>query len=264
MVTTWLVGPLGNVDRLRRSIARRLVLRLLSRARWFVPQTADSARELIELGLPADRVVVQGGGVDLRRFRPAHEPRATGPASRAAIGTWPSMPVDSIYARSASICCSTPGKRRRWTGGSCSCWAPGTMNWTCVARADQAGERARARLAGRRGSAARLGRPVPASHGCRDERPGDARRDGLRASRHRLGDRRPVGPAPRRRAACRNQLAAWVQALQEIDALGAEGRHAAGRRARAWAEAHADSTTSHARWAGLLSSSSAGRELRAR
>jgi glycosyltransferase involved in cell wall biosynthesis len=50
-----------------------------------------------------------------------------------------------------------------------------------------------------------------------------------------------------------NHLAAWIEALHEVDALGPAGRRDAGRRARAWAEAHADSVRSHARWAMLLS-----------
>ena len=70
VVTTWLVGPLGNVERLRQnSVSRRLLVRLLKGARWFVPWTDDAAAELIDLGLPRDRITVLGAGIDLRHFQ---------------------------------------------------------------------------------------------------------------------------------------------------------------------------------------------------
>jgi len=77
VVTTWSVGPLGNAERVRAAAAGRLVLRLLRGARWFVPQTEEAAAELLKLGVSSDRIRVVGAAVDLRRFQPSRDSRAT-------------------------------------------------------------------------------------------------------------------------------------------------------------------------------------------
>lgn len=75
---TWLVGPLGNVARLRASAARTVALRLLRRADAVLGETDEAAAELRDLGLDARRVHLVPCGIDLVRWRPP------GPAEVAA------------------------------------------------------------------------------------------------------------------------------------------------------------------------------------
>ena len=88
VIMTWMAGRLGNAERLRRSVAARFVLRRIRRARWFIAETPDAAAELVELGLPPDRVRSLIVGVDLHRFRPRqHAVRARLRGGRLAVYT---------------------------------------------------------------------------------------------------------------------------------------------------------------------------------
>lgn len=67
---TWLVGPLGNVERLRRSSLRPAVTRLLRRATWIAAETPEAVEELASLGIDADAIQMIVQGVDVARFAP--------------------------------------------------------------------------------------------------------------------------------------------------------------------------------------------------
>jgi len=251
VVTTWLVGPLGNAERLRRSICRRAVLRLLRRARWLVPQTIDSAQELIELGLPAGRVKVVSAGVDLRRFRPAPEPDRR-------------LRLDGTH-RNVAVYAGRFDLRQKRLDLLLDAWrAAALTDWELMLAGAGDDEPTVRRRAAEQGSVRVLGwqddvasllasadlflLPTVAETNALAMLEGMAcGLPGIVSATDGLSARRPDGVL-----LAENQVAAWVRALHEIDAVGPDHRRATGARARAWVEAHADSARSHALWAELL------------
>ena len=65
------MGPVGNVERLRRSFLRRPVVGLLTRAGAIFSATGTGAAELVGAGIPPDRVAVKDLVVDTGHFTPA-------------------------------------------------------------------------------------------------------------------------------------------------------------------------------------------------
>ena len=65
IITTWLVGHLGTVERLSRSPLRRAVRPLIQRVSSFVAETPQAREELISLGLAPERIETITAGVDL-------------------------------------------------------------------------------------------------------------------------------------------------------------------------------------------------------
>src|SRR5581483_10100875 len=61
-----------------------------------------------------------------------------------------------------------------------------------------------------------------------------------------------VARAPAGVQLAKNDRQSWSAALSRLDALGPDGRAEAGRRARAWAEDHADADKAHRRWLALV------------
>jgi glycosyltransferase involved in cell wall biosynthesis len=77
LAETWLVGPLGNVARARRSVGGRLALRLLRRADALLCSTQVGINELLAAGQPADRVVQTRLELDLQRWPPRRSGETT-------------------------------------------------------------------------------------------------------------------------------------------------------------------------------------------
>ena len=252
LVTTWLVGPLGNAGRLRRSAGRTVALSLLRRARWLVPETTDAAAELADLGLCSDRVRVVGAGVDLRRFRPdagAHDRFAIAEGQRHT----------AVYAGRFDL-------RQKRLDVLLAAWAGAALaGWELVlagAGDDEMGVRRMAKTA----ASVRVLEwqdDVPALLASADlfllptvaETSALAMLEGMAcglpgivSDLPGLSSRRPDGVL-----LAENRASAWIEALRAADALGAEGRRAAGRRARVWVESHGDCVQSHEQWLQLLS-----------
>lgn len=69
----------GEIDTLLRSPMAGVLVRILRQANRFAVLTPGIGRELLDLGIPAERLVDVDNGVDLARFRPA------GPGERRAL-----------------------------------------------------------------------------------------------------------------------------------------------------------------------------------
>jgi glycosyltransferase involved in cell wall biosynthesis len=250
VVNTWLVGPLGNADRLRRSPARGVVLRLLAGAYCFVPQTPDSADELASLGIPRTRITIVETGVDLHHFRPVKPARDARGPSDATLAVFAGrfdlrhkrldLLVDAWKAasleNSALVLAGTGHDEAAVRRMADSKTRIDVRDWQADVRAllgaadffvlpTVAEVRPKAML-----EAMACGLPCIAS--------ATSGLVGLELDGVFLAE---------------NSLAAWVEALRAMHALGDDGRRAAGRRARAWVEAHADSDRELAQMADLLS-----------
>jgi glycosyltransferase involved in cell wall biosynthesis len=252
VITTWLVGPFGNAQRLGRSASRRVVLSLLRSARWIAPETHEAAEELIDLGLPRDRLALVSAAVDLHRFRPLSELER----QRGSNGRTRNV---AVYAGRFDL-------RQKRLDLLLDAWEAAALGgWELVLAGDgedqavvrgKAQEFANVRVLGWRDDVRSLlaradlfllptvaeGSPLSLLEGMACGLPG------IVSAIPGLAARRPDGVL-----LAGNEVDAWVAALRKIDALGLDGRRAAGSRARAWVEAHADSTHSYARWAELLS-----------
>ena len=252
VVTTWSVGPVGNVARLRRSVTCPLVLSLLSDAHWIAPETVDAAQELIDLELPAKRVTIVNAGIDLRRFRPRGNT---------------SDPGGSAYEKSRlAVYAGRFDLRHKRLDLLLDAWrAAALVGWNLVlagAGEDelevtrQARELDGVRVLGWQRDVAPLlaaadlfvlptmaeGSPLALLEGMACGLPG------IVSAIPELVARRPDGVL-----LAENEVGAWIDALRKVDALSPAGRRDVGNRARAWVEAHGDATDSYARWAKLLS-----------
>lgn len=249
VVNTWMVGPLGNAHRLRRSAARGVVLRLLAGA-CFVPQTLDSAEELTSLGIPRARITVVETGVDLRRFRPSERVVESRGAANGTVAVFAGrfdlqhkridLLVDAwkaVAQENSILLLAGAGHDeaaiRRMAGPERTIHVRGwqTDVTSLLASANffvlptEAEVRPNAML-----EAMACGLP------------------GIASTTRGL-----VGLELAGVFLAENNLQAWVEALQAMHALGDIGRRAAGRRARAWVEARADSDRELAAMASLLS-----------
>lgn len=232
VVSTWLVGPLGNAERLRRSTSCPAVLGLLSRAYRFVPRTVDSAEELIAIGVSPEQITIVGSGVDLQRFVPSG-PRDQGRAVAVYAGrfdlrqkrldllldAWQEAELEGWDLVLAGAGDDEPAVRRRaaaQTGVRVLGWQEDVT--ALFASADLfvlptvAEIRPNAML---EGMACALPGIISATAGLRVLDP-----EGVI-----LAD---------------NDVRSWVEALRAVDAQGPAGRRALGRRGRDWAETHAD------------------------
>lgn len=247
LVTTWLVGPLGNAARLARSPLRALVLSLLRRASAFVAETAEARAELISLGLSPERITTIVAGVDLRRFAPTAEVTPDPGARRRAVydgrfdlrqkridlllDAWEAAALDGwelVLAGAGPD--ETEIRRRALAQGSVHVlkWSEDVVELLrssdCFVLPSEAETSALGML-----EAMACGLP------------------GIVSSTAGLSARRPDGVL-----LAANERGAWIEALHALDALGPEGRAQAGRRARAWAQTHADAACSSERWLALV------------
>jgi glycosyltransferase involved in cell wall biosynthesis len=252
VITTWGVGPLGNAERLRRSVSRCVVLALLKGARWIAPETLEAAQELIDLELPRERLTVVIAGVDLSRFRPRTQADHPGDPDRH-------RPKLAVYAGRLDL------RQKRIDVLLDAWWAAALADWELVlagAGNDETAVRRRARalhgvrLIGWQADVASLlasadlfvlptmaeGTALTMLEGMACGLPG------IVSATPGIAARQPDGVL-----LAENDVGAWVRALREIDRLGPVGRRAAGNRARAWVETYGDAGRSHARWAELLS-----------
>jgi len=85
------VGSDGELNKLKGSIASRLLIRLLKLADRFAANSQETADELIGLGIAPERIVAVKNGVDLEVFYPADETDKTG--SRLKLGLPPGRMV---------------------------------------------------------------------------------------------------------------------------------------------------------------------------
>jgi glycosyltransferase involved in cell wall biosynthesis len=245
VVRTWLVGPLGNVERMRRSLGAPLVRRALRQADAFVVETAEAGRELIGVGLAPTRVHVLALGVDLQRFRPRRaerdDPRRpvvlfTGRFDLRQkridllIEAWRRAELTGWQLWLAGAGPDEPEVRRRASGLTSVRVLPWQDTAGLLADAEvfvlptDAETTALAALEG-------MACGVP---GLISDLPGIAERglDGVRL-------------VP-------NQVEAWTTALREMAALDPARRRAEGQRARAWAERHADGPRLLGEWVEFL------------
>ena len=252
VVTTWLVGPLGNAARLHRSVSRRVVLSLLKGAHWIIPETLDAAQELIDLGLSRERLTIVDAGIDLSRFRPRRQADHRGDPDG--------------HGRKLAVYAGRFDLRQKRLDLLLDAWqAAALVGWELVLagagedeivvhRKTQALDGVH--VLGWQADVASLlasadlfvlptvteGSPLALLEGMACGLPGVA------SAIPGLAARRPAGVL-----LAENNVGAWVNALRKIDALGPVGRRAAGDRARAWVAGNADATRSYARWAELLS-----------
>jgi glycosyltransferase involved in cell wall biosynthesis len=247
LITTWLVGPLGNAARLARSPLRALVLSLLHRASSFVAETAEARAELISLGLRPERITTIVAGVDLRRFTPAEE---IAPDSGA--------PNRAVYAGRFDL-------RQKRLDLLLDAWnAAALEGWELVLAGTGPDEAEVRRRALAQDDVHVLGWSADVVELLRSSDcfvlASDAETSalgmlesmacglpGIVSATPGLAARRPDGVM-----LAGNQREAWIEALRALDALGPEGRAEAGRRARAWAQAHADAAHSSEQWLALL------------
>lgn len=245
LVTTWLVGPLGNAERLRRSPLRRGVLALLRRASSWVAETAEARTELVALGVPPRRIETIVAGVDLTRLRPRARSSAGG-VNRA------------VYTGRFDL-------RQKRLDLLLDAWGEAALqNWELILAGDGPDEaeiRRRASLqatarvvawwqevAGLLTSADCFVLPSEAETSALGMLEGMAHGlPGIVSATPGLSARLPDGVL-----LVANEREAWVDALRRIDALGPGGRDQEGRRARAWVHAHADRHESSRRWLELL------------
>jgi glycosyltransferase involved in cell wall biosynthesis len=252
VITTWLVGPFGNAARLRRSASRRMVLSLLKGATWIAPETPEAARELIDLGLPPERLTIVEAGIDLTHFRPR-------PDARPALEANGKGPRLAVYTGRFDL-------RQKLLDLLLEAWRTAALeDWELVltgAGPDEAAVRLAAaatagvRVLGWQDDVAPLlaaadlfvlptaaeGSPLALLEGMACGVPG------VVSSIPELAARRPEGVL-----LVENDVSAWAQAFHQVDALGPRARRAMGDEARAWVEANADAVRSHARWAEVLS-----------
>jgi glycosyltransferase involved in cell wall biosynthesis len=249
VVTTWLVGSLGNAERLRRSAGRAAVVGLLKRARWLVAETGDAAAELTALGFASDRVRVVGAGVDLRRFRPRVKQPQRSPNSERHL---------AVYAGRFDL-------RQKRLDVLLDAWREAALvGWELVLAGTGEDEPVVRRIVGSMANAHVLEwqDDVPALLASAElfvlptvaETSALAMLEamacglpGIVSDVPGLASRRPDGVL-----LAANRPAAWIEALRAVDALDAAGRHEAGRRARAWVEVHGDCAQSHEQWLQLL------------
>lgn len=242
---TWLVGPLGNVARLERSLIAGLARRALDRTAAVVAETEEARGELVAWGLEGARVRVLPSGVDLVRFRP-RDPAAE-----------PEPPCKLVFTgrfdlRHKRIDLLIEGWRRA---------AP--CGWRLVlAGAGPDADQVRA-----------LAEAVPdiELHGWRDPVPLLATAEafalptvaettalamlegmasglpGLVSDLPGLAERGLEGVY-----SVANHPEAWAQALRKLTGTDSETRRALGRRARAWAERNADGPRLLEAWVSLL------------
>jgi glycosyltransferase involved in cell wall biosynthesis len=252
VVRTWLVGPRGNVERLRRSITRRVVLRLLRRARWFVAETSDAAQELIGLGLPTDRVTIVAETVDVRRFRPRERLDYTAGANQA--GAFRAVYTGRFDLRQKRLDLLLDA----WRAAALSGWelvlAGSGPDEGAVRR--RAEELASVRVLGWQEDVAPLLAssdvfllPTEAETTALSMLEGMAcGLPGIVSATAGLCARSPDGVM-----LVANRLSDWVNALQAVDALGPTGRQAVGLLGRDWVKAQHDPVHSNAAMAALLS-----------
>jgi glycosyltransferase involved in cell wall biosynthesis len=247
LITTWLVGPLGNAARLVRSPLGGPVLSLLRRASWFVAETSEAKAELISLGFRPERITTIVAGIDLRRFAPDVEIVAdSDPPYRAVyagrfdlrqkridllLDAWSAAALDGwelVLAGAGPD--ETEIRRRALAQGNVH-----VMGWSedviqllrssdCFVLASEAETSALGML-----EAMACGLP------------------GIVSATPGLSARHPDGVL-----LAVNEPGAWIEALRAVDALGPEGRAQAGRCARVWAQAHADADRSNELWLALL------------
>jgi glycosyltransferase involved in cell wall biosynthesis len=246
VLTTWQVGPPGNAQRLQRSASRRVLVPLLGRARSIAPETSYGARELLELKLPAERLTVVEGGVDLDRFKPSGRVESEGSRRAVYAGRFDLRHKRLDLLLEAWRAAELPEWELMLVGGG--------VDELAVRR--QAAGITGVRIVGWRSDVETLlssadlfvlptlteGSPLGMLEGMGCGLPG------IVSAIPELSSRRPAGVL-----LARNEIDAWVEALRMIDALGPERRRAAGREARAWVEAHGDAARAHPRWAELLS-----------
>lgn len=248
VVNTWLTGPLGNAQRLRRSVAREVVLYLLRGAHRFLPQAPTGAEELIGLKLPSERVTVLETGVDLRRFSVAR--------GRHRGGN--SAPNVAVYAGRFDL-------RQKKLDLLLDAWRAAALDgWELVLAGAGNDEEAVHHEAASQQSVRVLGwhadvlcllasadlfvLPTIA-----EERP-KSMLQGMACGLPGIVSAIPgiIELEPEGVLMVDNDLSGWVSGLQAVDALGSTGRDAAGQRARAWAESNADGEREIARLRRLL------------
>jgi glycosyltransferase involved in cell wall biosynthesis len=246
LVTTWLVGPLGNAARLVRSPLRVPVLSLLRHAA-FVAETSEARTELISLGLRPERIATIVAGVDLRRFAPAGE---VAPDSGA--------PYRAVYAGRFDL-------RQKRIDLLLEAWEAAALEgWELVLAGAGPDEHEIRRRALEQGNVHVLGWSEDVVELLRSSDffvlASEAETSalgmleamacglpGIVSATPGLSARHPDGVL-----LAVNEREAWIEAFRALDALGPQGRAEAGRRARAWAQTHADAARSSELWLALL------------
>jgi glycosyltransferase involved in cell wall biosynthesis len=88
LVTVLGTGPHGDLARLAGKPLGRARARMLFRLAWFAALSSDARRELLERGVPPDRVLDLPNGVDVGTYRPA------APGERLALRERHGLPPD--------------------------------------------------------------------------------------------------------------------------------------------------------------------------
>jgi glycosyltransferase involved in cell wall biosynthesis len=90
LVTVLGTGPHGDLARLAGKPLGRVRTRVLFRFAWFAALSADARRELLERGVPPERVLDLPNGVDVDAYRPA------APHDRLALRERHGLPADGF------------------------------------------------------------------------------------------------------------------------------------------------------------------------